>query len=118
MASRVDRLTKRKKKASDKGKEKKAADINKKIGRSMARQENRGKRKAGEETRLEQRQKKIYGKAQHSFKKGNKKKGMRLLGRTSKQQDKMKKRSKGETGIYPIISGGGLTGGTTYGRSK
>ena len=114
MASRVDRLTKRKKKASDKGKEKKAADINKKIGRSMARQENRGKRKAGEETRLEQRQKKIYGKAQHSFKK----RGMRLMGRTSKQQDKMKKRSKGETGIYPIISGGGLTGGTTYGRSK
>ena len=69
-------------------------------------------------TNLEKRQLKTYKKAQNSFKKGNKKRGMRLMGRTSKQQDKMKKRSKGETGIYPIISGGVLTGGTTYGRSK
>lgn len=104
MLSRVDRLAKRKKKALAKGKEKKAASINKKIGGSMARQENRGKRKAGDETRLEQRQKKIYGKAQHAFKKGNKKRGMRLMGRTAKQQNRMKKRGKGETGIYPIVS--------------
>lgn len=73
------------------------------------------KKKDGE-TRLEKRQKKTYGKAQEAFKKGKKKKGLRKLRKTAKQQRRMEKRGKGETGLYPIISGvGSNKGGTTYG---
>ena len=104
MPSRVDRLEKRKKK------------INKKIGKSMARQEDRGKRKAGEETRLEQRQKKTYDKGIKAIREGKGKKAMRILKKTGDQQKRMEKRNKGETGLYPIIRGvGSNKGGTTYG---
>jgi hypothetical protein len=109
MPSRVDRIKKRIKKAEEKGKDKKVGRLSDKL-----------KRVKGEETRLEQRQRKTYGKAQEAFKKtqeaGKGTKGTRLLGRTVKQQERMKRRAKGETGIYPIIGGLGLgTGGTTYG---
>ena len=46
MPSRVDNLQKRKAKAVSKGKDKKAANLTKKINKSMARQEERGMRKA------------------------------------------------------------------------
>jgi hypothetical protein len=62
-------------------------------------------KKSDDETRLEKRQKKTYGKAKEAFKKGRKKKGLRLLRKTAKQQQRMEKRGKGEKGIYPIISG-------------
>ena len=62
-------------------------------------------KKSDDETRLEKRQKKTYGKAQEAFKEGKKKKGMRKLRKTAKQQQRMEKRGKGEKGIYPIISG-------------
>ena len=138
MPSRVDRLEKRKKKVIKKslskmkdaraeGKSKKEGriadrgdrklkNIDKKIGKSMARQEDRGKRKAGEETRLEQRQRKTYKKGIEAIREGKGKKAMKLLKKTGKQQQRMEKRGKGETGLYPIISGAGSNkGGTTYG---
>ena len=79
----------------------------------MARQEEKGLRKSGDETRLEQRQRKTYAKAQEALKEGKAKKGMRKMAKTAKQQERMKKRSKGETGIYPIVKG--IPSGTTYG---
>tara|TARA_B100000424_G_scaffold51125_1_gene36257 strand:- start:1287 stop:1496 length:210 start_codon:yes stop_codon:yes gene_type:complete len=62
-------------------------------------------KKTDKETALEKRQKKVFNKAQEAFKEGKKDKGLRLLRKTAKQQDKMEKRDKGEKGIYPIISG-------------
>ena len=125
MASRVDRLEKKKRKAEAKGKTKKAANISKKIDKSKARQEDRGKRKSGEETRLMQRQRKTYAAAQKALKEGKGKKALRKLKKTAQQQSRMKRRNKGETGIYPIIQGftpeNNYTGspmpggGTTYG---
>lgn len=46
MPSRVDNLQRRKAKAVSKGKDKKAAKLTKKINKSMARQEERGMRRA------------------------------------------------------------------------
>lgn len=105
MASREERIKKRIKKAEEKGKDKKVSRLSDKL-----------KRVKGEETRLEQRQRKTYGKAQEAFREGKKKKGLRKLRKTAKQQSRMEKRGKGETGLYPIISGvGSNKGGTTYG---
>jgi len=77
------------------------------------------------ETRLEKRQKKTYAKAQKALKEGKGKKAMRKLKKTADQQSRMKRRNKGETGIYPIVTGftpkNNYTGepmpggGTTYG---
>ena len=74
------------------------------------------KKKKDGEARLEKRQKKTYAKAQEALKEGKEKKGMRKMRKTVKQQDRMERRDKGETGIYPIIRGlGPDAGGTTYG---
>ena len=51
MPSRVDNLQRRKAKAVSKGKDKKAAKLTKKINKSMARQEERGMRKAKRQER-------------------------------------------------------------------
>ena len=67
MPSRVDNLQSRKAKAVSKGKDKKAAKLTKKINKSMARQEERGIRKAERQKR-----KKI-----NDYSKGVKTSGMR-----------------------------------------
>ena len=76
MPSRVDNLQKRKAKAVSKGKDKKAAKLTKKINKSMARQEERGMRKAERQKR-----KKINDYTKGIKTSGMRKKAKKALGR-------------------------------------